>query len=165
MHSECLTGDLFGSERCDCGEQLHAALAAIGREGRGILLYLRQEGRGIGLVNKLRAYALQDEGLDTVAANRHLGLPIDARTYDGAAAILRDLEISSIRLLTNNPAKVAGLAAAGIAIAERVPLVMPPRPANARYLATKRDLLGHWLADSPAVGERISIIGGDHAAL
>jgi GTP cyclohydrolase II len=103
--------------------------------------------------------------MDTVAANRHLGLPIDARTYDGAAAMLRDLGVTQVRLLTNNPAKVAGLAAAGITVAERVPLVMPPRPANARYLAAKRDLLGHWLADTPHDGERIGVNGGAHAAV
>jgi len=165
LHSECLTGDVFGSERCDCGEQLHAALEAIAGVGRGVLIYLRQEGRGIGLVDKLRAYALQEGGLDTVEANVHLGLPVDARTYGSAAAMLRDLGVARVRLLTNNPDKVSGLTRAGIAVVERIPLSIPARPANAGYLATKREKLGHWLP--PSVGETDStfVIGGVHAAI
>src|SRR5690606_19312874 len=122
LHSECLTGDAFGSLRCDCGDQLEQALARIGDEGRGVLLYLRQEGRGIGLLNKLRAYHLQDGGLDTVDANQQLGFPSDARDYATAAAILRQLGITQLRLLTNNPAKAAALASHGITVIERVPL-------------------------------------------
>ena len=149
LHSECLTGDVFGSRRCDCGPQLDAALAAIAAAGRGAILYLRQEGRGIGLLDKLRAYALQERGCDTVEANEQLGLPIDAREYGTAAAILRDLGATRLRLLTNNPAKVAGLVAAGLAVVERVPLIIVPSPENARYLATKREKLGHLLDPAP----------------
>ena len=143
LHSECLTGDVFGSLKCDCGPQLKEALKIIGANGGGVLLYLRQEGRGIGLANKLRAYALQDRGLDTVEANRRLGFADDERDYAHAAAILRALGIESVRLLTNNPAKVAGLEAAGIAVVERVPHRMPANPHNADYLATKRRKSGH----------------------
>ena len=143
LHSECLTGDVFGSLKCDCGAQLKEALKIIGANGSGVLLYLRQEGRGIGLANKLRAYALQDRGLDTVEANRRLGFADDERDYAHAAAILRALGIESVRLLTNNPAKVAGLEAAGIAVVERVPHHMPANPHNADYLATKRKKSGH----------------------
>ena len=143
LHSECLTGDVFGSLKCDCGPQLKEALRLIGDAGGGVLLYLRQEGRGIGLANKLRAYALQDRGLDTVEANRRLGFADDERDYAHAAAILRALGITKVRLLTNNPAKVAGLEAAGIAVAERVPHHMPANPHNADYLATKRNKSGH----------------------
>ncbi|MEQ7874031.1 GTP cyclohydrolase II [Sphingomonas sp. ASV193] len=143
LHSECLTGDVFGSLKCDCGPQLRQALRLIGEAGGGILLYLRQEGRGIGLANKLRAYALQDRGLDTVDANRRLGFADDARNYDMAAAMLRALGVREVRLLTNNPAKVAGLEAAGIAVAERVAHRMPANPHNADYLATKRERSGH----------------------
>jgi GTP cyclohydrolase II len=143
LHSECLTGDVFGSLKCDCGPQLKEALKIIGANGGGVLLYLRQEGRGIGLANKLRAYALQDRGLDTVEANRRLGFADDERDYAHAAAILRALGIESVRLLTNNPAKVAGLEAAGIAVVERVPHHMPANPHNADYLATKRKKSGH----------------------
>ncbi len=146
LHSECLTGDVFGSLRCDCGPQLDAALAAVAAADRGSILYLRQEGRGIGLLAKLRAYALQEQGFDTVEANEQLGLPIDAREYATAAAILRDLGVTRLRLLTNNPDKIAGLAAAGLTVVERVPLVIAPAPDNARYLATKRDRLGHLLS-------------------
>jgi 3,4-dihydroxy 2-butanone 4-phosphate synthase/GTP cyclohydrolase II len=149
LHSECLTGDVFGSRRCDCGPQLDAALAAVAAEGRGVVLYLRQEGRGIGLLDKLRAYALQERGLDTVEANERLGLPVDAREYGTAAAILRDLGVARLRLLTNNPGKVAGLEAAGLAVVARVPSVVAPSPENARYLATKREKLGHWLDPAP----------------
>ena len=149
LHSECLTGDILGSLRCDCGPQLDHALAAMAREaeegGWGVLLYLRQEGRGIGLVNKLRAYRLQDEGFDTLEANRRLGLPAEARDFPVAARMLELLGVPSIRLMTNNPEKVAALEAAGVIVAERVPHALPPNPHNARYLATKRDEAGHLL--------------------
>ena len=143
LHSECLTGDVFGSLKCDCGLQLKKALRIIAGAGGGILLYLRQEGRGIGLVNKLRAYALQDLGLDTVEANRRLGFSDDERNYADAAGILRSLKVDSVRLLTNNPAKVVGLEAAGISVAERISHHMPVNPHNADYLATKRRRSGH----------------------
>nr|WP_305098556.1 GTP cyclohydrolase II [Croceibacterium sp. D39] len=149
LHSECLTGDVFGSLKCDCGPQLDAALAAMAAEaadgGWGVLLYLRQEGRGIGLVNKLRAYRLQDQGFDTLEANRRLGLPEEARDFPVAARMLDLLGISSIRLMTNNPAKVAALEASGVEVAERVPHALPTNPHNERYLATKRDAAGHLL--------------------
>lgn len=145
LHSECLTGDALGSLKCDCGPQLNAAIAAIEAAGWGILLYLRQEGRGIGLVNKLRAYALQDQGFDTVDANVRLGFAIDARDFRVAARMLDLLGQREIRLLTNNPGKVAALEGAGIHVAERVPHHLPPNPHNARYLATKRDRTGHQL--------------------
>jgi len=143
LHSECLTGDVFGSLKCDCGPQLKEALRIIGAGGGGVLLYLRQEGRGIGLANKLRAYALQDRGLDTVEANQRLGFGDDERDYGHAAAMLRALGIDRVRLLTNNPAKVAGLEDAGIAVVERVAHHMPTNPHNADYLATKRKKSGH----------------------
>jgi GTP cyclohydrolase II len=143
LHSECLTGDVFGSLKCDCGPQLKEALRIIGAEGGGVLLYLRQEGRGIGLANKLRAYALQDRGLDTVDANRRLGFADDERDYAHAAAMLRALGIHRVRLLTNNPGKVSGLESAGIAVVERVAHHMPANPHNADYLATKRQKSGH----------------------
>ncbi len=145
LHSECLTGDMLGSLKCDCGAQLHAAVDAMAADGWGILLYLRQEGRGIGLVNKLRAYALQDQGYDTVDANTRLGFAVDARDYRVAARMLDLLGQRAIRLLTNNPAKVAQLEAAGVTIAERVPHALPANPHNARYLDTKRDRTGHQL--------------------
>ncbi|MHA6721617.1 GTP cyclohydrolase II [Sphingomonas sp. RS2018] len=145
LHSECLTGDVLGSLKCDCGPQLHEALHRIAGTGWGILLYLRQEGRGIGLVNKLRAYALQDQGFDTVDANTRLGFAIDARDFAVAARMLRLLGQRAVRLLTNNPAKVAGLEGEGVTVIERVPLMLPPNPHNARYLATKRDRTGHQL--------------------
>ena len=145
LHSECLTGDVLGSLKCDCGPQLQAAIAAIAREGWGILLYLRQEGRGIGLVNKLRAYRLQDQGFDTVDANTRLGFAVDARDFGVAAQMLRLLGQDSVRLLTNNPAKVAGLEAAGVTVAERIPHRLPPNRHNEAYLATKRDRTGHQL--------------------
>ena len=143
LHSECLTGDVFGSLKCDCGPQLREALRIIGKAEGGILLYLRQEGRGIGLANKLRAYALQDRGLDTVDANRRLGFADDERDYAHAAAMLKALGAEEVRLLTNNPAKVAGLESAGIKVTERVPHHMPVNPHNADYLATKRKKSGH----------------------
>jgi GTP cyclohydrolase II len=147
LHSECLTGDVFGSLKCDCGPQLKEALRIIGANGGGgVLLYLRQEGRGIGLSNKLRAYSLQDRGLDTVEANLRLGFGDDERDYGHAAAMLKGLGIDEVRLLTNNPAKVKGLEAAGIKVAERVAHQMPANPHNADYLATKRKRSGHLLA-------------------
>jgi len=145
LHSECLTGDVFGSLKCDCGPQLKEALYIIGQSGGGVLLYLRQEGRGIGLANKIRAYALQDRGLDTVDANQRLGFADDERDYGHAAAILRALGVDTVRLLTNNPSKVEGLEAAGIKVAERVPHHMPANPHNADYLAAKRKKSGHLL--------------------
>jgi 3,4-dihydroxy 2-butanone 4-phosphate synthase/GTP cyclohydrolase II len=145
VHSECLTGDVFGSGRCDCGEQLQQALALIAAEGRGVLLYLRQEGRGIGLHNKLRAYALQDGGLDTVEANHRLGFAADPRTYGLGAQILADLGVRRLRLLTNNPRKVVGLTGHGLEIVERVPLLVSAGPDNRDYLATKSARLGHML--------------------
>ena len=143
LHSECLTGDVFGSRKCDCGPQLKQALRLIGDAGGGVLLYLRQEGRGIGLANKLRAYALQDRGLDTVDANLRLGFADDERDYAHAAAILNALGIHQVRLLTNNPAKVAGLEQSGIKVLKRVGHHMPANPHNADYLAVKRDKSGH----------------------
>ncbi len=149
LHSECLTGDILGSLKCDCGPQLDAALHAMAAEadrgGWGVLLYMRQEGRGIGLVNKLRAYRLQDQGFDTVDANTRLGLPDEARDFPTAARMLELLGIDTIRLMTNNPAKVEALEAEGISVAERVPHSLPDNPHNARYLATKRDRAGHLL--------------------
>lgn len=146
VHSECLTGDAFGSTRCDCGPQLHRAMEAIVEAGRGVVVYVRgHEGRGIGLVSKLQAYELQDGGLDTVDANVALGHPIDARRYDTAAQILRDLEISSLHLLTNNPDKVISLQNAGAVVTERVPVIAGLRPENARYLSAKRERLGHLI--------------------
>jgi 3,4-dihydroxy 2-butanone 4-phosphate synthase/GTP cyclohydrolase II len=145
VHSECLTGDVFHSLRCDCGEQLAAALAMIEREGQGVLLYLSQEGRGIGLLNKLRAYKLQEDGLDTVEANVALGLPADLRDYGIGAQILGDLGLSSIRILTNNPKKIIGMEGYGLSVTEQVPIEAIPNPHNEDYLRTKRDQLGHAL--------------------
>lgn len=146
VHSECLTGDTFGSMRCDCGEQLHEALRRIAEQERGILLYMKQEGRGIGLANKVQSYALQDSGLDTVQANEAMGFPADLRRYDIAAAILHDLGAESVRLLTNNPAKVEELGACGVDVVERVPLLIEPNDSNRRYLEAKRDRMQHILA-------------------
>jgi GTP cyclohydrolase II len=145
LHSECLTGDVLGSLKCDCGPQLHEALHQIAGAGWGVLLYLRQEGRGIGLVNKLRAYALQDQGFDTVDANIRLGFAVDARDFAVAAQMLRLLSVDRVRLLTNNPEKVAGLEAEGVAVVERLPLKIAANPHNAQYLDTKRDRTGHKL--------------------
>lgn len=146
VHSECLTGDVFGSLRCDCGPQLHAALRKVSEEGRGVVLYVKgHEGRGIGLLDKLRAYELQEKGADTVEANIQLGLPADARDYGTGAQILADLGVKSMRLLTNNPTKRAGLEGYGLSISERVPLVIEPNDHNAIYLATKATLMGHDL--------------------
>ena len=146
VHSECLTGDAFGSLRCDCGDQLHRALEMIEREGRGVLLYMRQEGRGIGLANKVCAYELQDRGMDTVEANRALGFPPDLRDYGIGAQILVDLGVRKIRLLTNNPRKVVGLSGYGLEIVEHVPIEVDPNPHNWRYLKAKKERLGHWLS-------------------
>lgn len=144
VHSECMTGDVFGSTRCDCGEQLDSSLEQIGKEG-GCLVYLRQEGRGIGLVEKLKAYNLQDEGMDTIEANEALGHEADARSFDVAAAILQELGFASVRLLTNNPQKVEELEANGIQVVKREPLVIAPVEENAAYLAVKKAAMGHWL--------------------
>ena len=145
VHSECLTGDVFHSLRCDCGEQLESALAMIEAEGRGVLLYLSQEGRGIGLLNKLRAYKLQEEGYDTVEANLRLGLPADLRDYGIGAQILVDLGLTSIRLLTNNPKKISGLAGYGLSVTDQIPIQHVPNQHNVAYLRAKRDKLGHTL--------------------
>ncbi len=145
LHSECLTGDVFASMRCDCGEQLNNAMTAIGETGQGALLYLRQEGRGIGLGNKIRAYALQDQGMDTVDANVELGFPADARQYHVAADMLRDQRVSEVRLLTNNPAKIDALNKLGIEVVERVPLITTAKKSNQHYLTTKADRMGHQL--------------------
>lgn len=155
LHSECFTGDVLGSRRCDCGEQLAESMRRVASAGRGVILYLRQEGRGIGLAEKLRAYNLQDQGLDTVDANIRLGHLPDARDYGVAAQILRELGIDTVQLLTNNPTKVAGLTGYGIKVAARVPLVIPPRPQNRDYLHTKAERMGHLL-DAPA-GENVGV--------
>jgi 3,4-dihydroxy 2-butanone 4-phosphate synthase/GTP cyclohydrolase II len=153
VHSECLTGDTFGSLRCDCGPQLRAAMAAVTAERRGVVVYLRgHEGRGIGLAHKLRAYELQDAGRDTIDANLDLGLPADARDYGTGAQILADLGVRSLRLMTNNPAKLAGLEGYGLRIVDRVPLPVYPHPENIRYLRTKRDRMGHAL---PHLGDEL----------
>src|SRR6476620_4251159 len=149
LHSECVTGDVFGSYRCDCGEQLDLALRYIAAEDRGILLYLRgHEGRGIGLSNKIRAYALQEQGLDTVEANLELGLPDDAREYDSAAAVLRMLKVTSVRLMSNNPKKFDTLAKHGIPVCERVALAIPARDENERYIRTKQLKFGHYFEEN-----------------
>jgi len=152
VHSECLTGDVFGSLRCDCGEQIALAMQAIAKEGRGVLLYMRQEGRGIGFHNKMRAYALQDEGMDTVEANLALGLPADLRDYGIGAQVLADLGLHKIRLLTNNPKKVIGLEGYGLKVVETIPIVCRPNPYNLHYLETKQKKLGHRLGVPDAAG-------------
>jgi 3,4-dihydroxy 2-butanone 4-phosphate synthase / GTP cyclohydrolase II len=145
VHSECLTGDIFGSKRCDCGEQLIAAMSMVEKAGRGVVLYMRQEGRGIGLVNKLLAYHLQEQGKDTVEANEALGFKADLRDYGTGAQILKDLGLKRIKLLTNNPKKVIGLKGYDLEIVERISLEIPSNPINEKYLKTKRDRLGHLL--------------------
>jgi GTP cyclohydrolase II len=144
VHSECLTGDIFYSFRCDCGEQLQEAMRITGENG-GVILYLRQEGRGIGIINKLKAYELQDEGADTIEANKLLGLPVDGREYDQAIYMAKSIGIKSVRLLTNNPLKVRAFEQGGITVSERLPLEIAKRPENERYLNTKRDAMGHQL--------------------
>jgi 3,4-dihydroxy 2-butanone 4-phosphate synthase/GTP cyclohydrolase II len=143
VHSSCFTGDILGSLRCDCGEQLHRAMEMVEEEGKGVVLYMNQEGRGIGLLNKLRAYRLQEEGMDTVEANLHLGFGMDDRDYGVGAQILRSLGISKIRLVSNNPKKRAGLSGYGLEIVETVPIQVKPNPHNEKYLNAKRDKLGH----------------------
>jgi 3,4-dihydroxy 2-butanone 4-phosphate synthase/GTP cyclohydrolase II len=145
VHSSCVTGDIFHSARCDCGPQLHAALRRIADEGRGVLIYLNQEGRGIGLANKIRAYALQDQGADTVEANERLGFPADMRDYGAALEMLRDLGVTSVRLMSNNPKKLEGLTGEGFAVNERLPLEIMATAATQHYLKTKKDKLGHML--------------------
>ena len=145
VHSECLTGDVFHSMRCDCGEQVELAMQKIEKEGRGVLLYMRQEGRGIGLHNKIKAYALQDNGADTVEANTILGFAPDLRDYGIGAQIMADLGLHRVKLLTNNPKKVIGLSGYGLEVAETIPLVVSPNPYNKRYLATKKGKMGHLL--------------------
>jgi len=143
VHSSCFTGDILGSLRCDCGDQLHSAMQMVEKEGKGVVLYMNQEGRGIGLFNKLKAYKLQEEGLDTVEANLHLGLPMDARDYGVGAQILRTLNVSKLKLISNNPKKRAGLLGYGLEIVETVPVRIAPNEFNQKYLETKRDKLGH----------------------
>jgi len=150
LHSECLTGDVFGSERCDCGDQIRQSLRLIDQQGRGVLIYMHQEGRGIGLTNKIKAYALQDQGRDTVEANIELGFKDDLRDYGIGAQILRDLGVQKISLLTNNPRKISGLEVYGVNVVERVPLEVPPRETNIHYLRTKRTKLGHLLSNLEA---------------
>lgn len=145
LHSACLTGDIFGSARCDCGPQLHTAMRRVVSEGRGVILYLNQEGRGIGLANKIKAYALQEQGLDTVEANHRLGFEADLRDYDVAILMLQDLGIHSVRLLSNNPKKLAAVTD-GLVVRERLPIEIPASESNQRYLQTKKDKLGHQLS-------------------
>jgi len=145
VHSSCVTGDIFGSCRCDCGPQLHKAMEMVENEGRGVVLYMNQEGRGIGLLNKLKAYKLQEQGMDTVQANLALGLPMDKRDYGVGAQILRDLGVSKIRLITNNPTKRVGLLGYGLEIVEEIPIEIASNPHNEKYLTTKRDKMGHTI--------------------
>ncbi len=161
VHSECMTGDVFGSQRCDCGPQLHKAMELIAKEGKGVILYLRQEGRGIGLANKIRAYALQDQGMDTVEANLHLGFPMDNRNYGIGAQILRAIGVRKIRLMTNNPAKRVGLKGYGLEIVERVPLIVGANRNNIGYLRVKRDKMGHLFDAEPEA----SLVGLDTASM
>jgi len=145
VHSQCLTGDVFGSVKCDCGQQLRAAMEMIARTGRGVIVYQQQEGRGIGIINKIRAYALQDQGADTIEANEQLGLPVDLRCYEQCAEILRDLGVNRVRLISNNPEKMQALAQMGLDVVERVSLLIPPTDAAKHYLRTKKEKLGHFL--------------------
>ncbi len=154
LHSECLTGDVFGSERCDCGEQLDAAMKKISQAPQGVLLYLAQEGRGIGIANKIAAYHLQDHGVDTVAANQLLGFPADLRSYKCAACMLRVLGIKSVRLMTNNPAKIEELEAYGVHVTKRIPLEVPAKATNVDYLLTKKRKMRHLLEVSPVTAPR-----------
>ena len=158
VHSECLTGDVLGSRRCDCGEQLHRAMRQIARQGAGVIVYLRQEGRGIGLLDKLRAYNLQDEGLDTVEANLALGHQADERDYSAAARILDDLGVRSVRLMTNNPAKIEGLRALGVRVVDRVPVEPTVHAENAEYLYTKAQRMNHLLTLAPRP-EVVTLVG------
>ncbi|MEW5850314.1 MAG: GTP cyclohydrolase II [Myxococcota bacterium] len=162
MHSECLTGDALGSLRCDCRDQLESALKSLGGMERGLLLYLHQEGRGIGLLNKIRAYALQDRGLDTVDANLALGFRADERDYATAAHMLHSLRVRSVRLMTNNPAKMHALEQLGVRVTGRIPHVMPPNPHNVSYLRTKAARAGHWLGHLPEQDEPILRSGMNH---
>lgn len=161
LHSECLTGDAFGSLRCDCRDQLELSMRQIAKEPRGAILYLRQEGRGIGFVNKIRAYQLQELGFDTIQANEMLGFRPDERDYEIAAHMLKSLRIASIRLMSNNPAKIADLQYHGVKILGRIPVEVPPNPYNARYLETKRVRAGHLLAPHPAVAEQMDSAGNE----
>ena len=145
IHSQCLTGDVFGSVKCDCGQQLRTAMKLIEREGRGVIVYQQQEGRGIGIINKIRAYALQDEGADTIEANERLGLAVDLRCYEQCAEILRDLGLNRVRLMSNNPEKIRALEEKKLKVVERVPLVIPPTDAAKNYLRTKKERMGHLL--------------------
>nr|PZM93294.1 MAG: GTP cyclohydrolase II [Pseudomonadota bacterium] len=156
VHSECITGEVFGSLKCDCGAQLDSAMREVVRRGTGIILYLRQEGRGIGLTNKIRAYALQDQGADTVDANRLLGLPDDARTYEAAAAMLHHLGVRSIELITNNPEKVRALEELGIQVAARIPSLVPVGTEARRYLEVKRDRMHHLIPEREAVPQSVA---------
>jgi 3,4-dihydroxy 2-butanone 4-phosphate synthase/GTP cyclohydrolase II len=149
VHSSCFTGDIMGSLRCDCGDQLHTAMQMVEKEGKGIILYMNQEGRGIGLLNKLKSYKLQEEGMDTVDANLHLGFGMDDRDYGVGAQILRYLGVTQLRLISNNPRKRAGLLGYGLEIVETVPIRIDPNPHNERYLQTKRDRMGHEILGSP----------------